>query len=901
MDEDGCAQASTGRKALLNRDILLDSKTIPPALRPNLVPRGRLLRRLEDGLAAGRELTLISAPAGFGKTTLLAEWARRAGRPVAWLTLEESENDPALFLRYLVESIRKSVETVSPLLPQLLQSPQPASPRGLLPPLLNELARAGPFLMIFDDYHLVTAPAVHALVGFLIEHLPASMHLALGTREDPPLPLARSRARGLVTELREADLRFSLPETKEFLSRSLDLALPAEAAETLEARTEGWVAGLQLAAFALQKEDVQPEKFLAAFSGDHRYVMDYLVVEVLERLPEEIRGFLRRTSILDRLSAPLCDAVIEGSGSQAVLEQLENSNIFLFPLDARREWYRYHRLFAEFLKARLEPREEALLHARAAAWYESRRMPYLAVRHALDAGALTGGYTEAARLIRLAAEDGIREGRAQTLLGWLDSLPKELLLADPELALYKGWAFTLTGNFADAAGLADHALRSVMDLPGKEAVRGKAFLLQAFLALMEKTDYPGTIRLAARAVEDLRGREDQWLPMAHWLLAEPHERMGHIGQAILTLQESRKALPAPLSHLFTDLVDMMLVYDLNLAGRRREALAVCEETIRARSALEEEESSPTSCMLLARQAMLYYESDELDRAHRVLEEAVAYGTRHRQEPFVTFARGISAPILLARGETDAALEALEQAAGFARQTGLTDLGTILAMEANIRLRLGRLDWIAHWAEETGCSIEEEPQYIRLDAHLVFARWLLARGSHAEAGRWLARLRAFLEQWEIRRPLITVHILSALQADRTGGESAAREHLTRALLLSAPEEYIRAFLDEEGRVLELLPAVRGVEPAFTDRLLSGRGTPPPRPSAAATDALPEPLSAREIEILRLVAKGLSNAQIAERLVIALATAKRHMQNIYGKLGVNSRMQAVAEGRRRGMIE
>jgi LuxR family maltose regulon positive regulatory protein len=885
----------------VNRDILLDSKTVPPALRPNLISRARLLRQLEEGLAAGRELTLVSAPAGFGKTTLLAEWARCAGRPAAWLTLEESENDPALFLRYLVESIRKPAEAVSPLLPQLLQSPQPAAPQSLLPPLLNELARAGPLLLILDDYHLVSAPAVHALVGYLIEHLPPTTHLALGTREDPPLPLARSRARGLVTEVRESDLRFSLAETEEFLARSLSPAPPVEAAQTLEARTEGWVAGLQLAAFALQKERAAPEKFLAAFSGDHRYVMDYLVVEVLERLPEETRAFLRRTSILDRLSAPLCDAVIEGSGSRAVLEQLESSNIFLFPLDSRREWYRYHRLFAEFLRARLDPREEAGLHARAAAWYESRRMPYQAVRHALDAGALTGDYGEAARLIRLAAEDGIREGHAQTLLGWLDSLPKDMLSADPELAVYKGWAFTLTGDFADAAGIAAQVLRSVSDSPGKEGTRGKAFLLQAFLALMERTDYPETIRLATLAGEDLRGREDQWLPMAYWLLAEPHERMGNVAQAILTLQESRSALPASLSHLFTDLVDMMLVYDLNLAGRRREALAVCRETIRARNS-REEESSPTSCMLLARQAMLYYESDELERAHGLFEEAVAYGTRHRQEPFVAFARGICAPIIMARGGAEAALDALEQAAALARQTGLTDLGTILAMEANIRLRLGRLDAVARWAQEAGCSAEEEPQYIRLDTNLAFARWLLARGACTEAGRWLARLRAFLESWEIRRPLITAHILSALQADRAGGGEDAREHLARALRFSASEEYVRAFLDEEERVLELLPMARGVEPAFADRLLlPGRSGPSPRAAAAAADALPEPLSAREIEILRLLARGLTNAQIAGRLVIALATVKRHVQNIYGKLGVNSRAQAAAEGRARGLIE
>jgi LuxR family maltose regulon positive regulatory protein len=891
----------------VNRDVLLDGKTNPPGLRAGLISRPRLLSQLDDGLSARRELTLISAPAGFGKTTLLAEWADRAARPAAWLSLEETENDPALFLRYLVESIRKSAGSISPLLPQLLQPPQSASPQNALPVLLNELSRAEPFLLILDDYHLVTAPGVHEIIAFLLEHIPPSLHIAIGTREDPPLPLARFRAGGLVTELREADLRFSTAETEEFLARSMNLTLPPQAVETLEARTEGWVAGLQLAAFALKKEGGRPEKFLADFSGDHRYVMDYLVVEVLERLPPETRDFLRHTAILDRLCAPLCDSVIGGEGSQAVLEQLEASNIFLFPLDSRREWYRYHRLFAEFLKARLAPAEETALHLRAAAWYESRRMPFQAVRHALAAGALAGDYAEAARLIRITAEDGIREGRSQTLLDWMDSLPSKLLQTDPELLMYKGWALTLTGDLSRAGLLAAQAEQTAP--AGDRSMRGKISLLMAFLALMQKGDLPETIRLAEHAIKELRDGGEQWLPMAHWLLAEPYERMGNLEQAIRTLMESRSALSGSFSHLFADLVDLMLVYDLNLAGRRREALAVCRETIHRRTMIEEE-SSPTSCMLLARQAMLLYESNELDQARLLYEQAVDYGRRHSQEPFVTFARGTCAPLLLALGKDDDAEAALEQAAASARQSGLTDLGTVLAAQAHLRLRLGDRNSVNRWVEEAGCTADEEPQYMRLDTQLVYVRWLLAQGESEAAVQVLAKLRAFLEKSGIRRPLISARILSALLADRMGDRPSVIDHLSAAVRLAAPEEYLRVFLEEEPRTLELLPAVRDADPPFVDRLLAAAaGAAEPENAEAGSPAaktgreesLPEPLSVREIEILRLVAKGLSNAQISERLVIALATVKRHVQNIYGKLGVNSRTQAVAEGRRNKLIE
>jgi LuxR family maltose regulon positive regulatory protein len=596
-----------------------------------------------------------------------------------------------------------------------------------------------------------------------------------------------------------------------------------------------------------------------------------------------------------------------------LLEQLEASNIFLFPLDSRREWYRYHRLFAEFLKARLSPAEETALQRRAAAWYESHRMPFLAVRHALDAGALSGDYAEAARLIRAAAEEGIREGRSQTLLDWMRSLPGKMLSTDPELMLYKGWALTLTGGFPEAVVLAAQAEQAAAAGAGGRSVRGKIALLQAFLALMQRGDLPETVRRAERAIEDLQAGGEQWLPMAHWLLAEPYERMGQLEQAIRTLKESRKVLPATLSHLFTDLVDIMLVYDLNLAGKRREALEICRETLRRRDSTEEG-SSPTSCMLLARQAMLHYEADELNRARELYGQAVEYGRRHRQEPFVTFARGTCAQLLLALGKTNDAAEALDQAVDAARQSGLTDLGTVLAARANFRLQLGDEDSVRRWIEEAGCSDDEEPQYLRLDTQLVYVRWLLRRGSLDRAGQTLSRLRAFLEPAGIRRPLITVRILSALLADRRGDRPSAVDHLAAAVRLASPEDYLRVFLEEEPRTLSLLPAVRDADPPFIDRLLSAAartpaavdlsappGPLPAGPRSGGEDVLAEPLSVREIEILRLLAKGLSNSQIAERLVIALATVKRHVQNIYGKLGVNSRTQAVAEGRRRKLVE
>src|SRR5437588_5458158 len=422
---------------------ILATKLYLPRLRPNVVFRPRLLERLNEGVH--RKLTLISAPVGFGKTTLVSEWVEGIERPTAWLSLDEGDNDPTRFLTYLVAALQTIAATIGQGVLGVLQSPQPPPPEAMLTALLNDItALSDQFVLVLDDYHVLEAKAVDHALTFLLEHLPPQMHLVIATREDPPLPLARLRARGHLTEVRAADLRFTPSEAAAFLNQVMGLDLSAEDIAALERRTEGWIAGLQLAALSLQGHQDVPA-FIRAFAGDHRYIVDYLVEEVLQRQPEPVRSFLLQTSILDRLNGSLCDAVTGQEEGNARLEALERGNFFVVPLDDRRHWYRYHHLFAEVLSAPLmaQPRDQvATLHRRASAWYEQHGSVADAIRHALAAE----DFERAAGLVELAVPAMGRNRQEATVLGWLRALPDELVRARPVLSVHYAGALLLHGE-----------------------------------------------------------------------------------------------------------------------------------------------------------------------------------------------------------------------------------------------------------------------------------------------------------------------------------------------------------------------------------------------------------------------------------------------------------------------
>lgn len=901
---------------------LLTTKLHIPPPRSNVVPRPRLIERLDEGLRRGHRLTLVSAPAGFGKTTLVTEWICGSAREVAWVSLDEGDNDPVQFLNYLVAALQQVDGGIGRPVQQILQSPQLPPTQGLITPLINAVTAVGTALtLVLDDYQLISAAAVHQMVQFLVEHQPPKMHVVISTREDPPLPLAQLHARGQVTEIRERALRFTAEEATAFLNQAMGLSLSVEAVIALEAHTEGWIAGLQLAAVALQKSQEDADTFIAAgclsssFTGDNRYVMDYLVTEVLERQPEAMRNFLRQTAILDRLTASLCDAVTGRQDSQAMLEQLEGANLFLIPLDHRHAWYRYHQLFGEVMRTTLDPEEEQLLHQRAARWYEAHGYMSPAINHALVYGSESGDLDDAERLVCLAAEETIHSGNLMTVRGWLDALPDARVRASGALATYKGWVLALTGDMALAKNYAEAAearLRQAcpergqgvcgQDIHGGRAEAatywGQLLALRSFIAVLYHQDYPSAIELATGALQALSEDQAHWRVIALWTMAESQERTRNITEAIATLREARRTGRTLRKQIFAAAVDVFLASALNAHGQRREAIAICEDTIN-RYTDDAGRPSPVAGLAFSRLGTLEYEANQLDLAREHLDKGVALGEQLALRGDLVFSYGLSALTLHAQGETDAALKAVQKAYQFAVQTGLSDAEWPLALEANIRMQQGDIPFARRWAEKAGLSPEDAPGYLRIEQHLAYSRLLLAQGRLSDARRWLARLEHFTQERGLYRWLITVHILQALTAERSGDLAVARDLLSQALEIAAPENYTRAFLDEDERIIPLLADVRDVAPSFVDQLLDGAAIATPQQEIAARPLI-EPLSERELEVLGLIAAGLSNREIAQELVIALGTVKRHINNIYGKLSVHRRTEAVAVSRDLGLI-
>jgi LuxR family maltose regulon positive regulatory protein len=568
----------------MSTPLLTTTLYIPPA-RPNLVPRPRLLRRLDEGLRLGHRLTLVSAPAGFGKTTLVTEWVCSLSREVAWLSVDEEDNDPKRLFTYLIAALRQIGGEIGHAARSLLNAPQQPPAESIVTLLLNDLlAGSEEFILVLDDYHFIKARQVHDALAFLLDHQPPAMHLVLVTRHDPPLPLALLRARGQISEIRERDLRFTPEEASAFLRQTMGLSLTSEAVKALEARTEGWITGLQLAALALQEDpgSADAESFVAGFTGDDRYVMDYLIAEVLQRQPPAMREFLRQTAILDRLSASLCNAVVkikdwnlEGGKqpiaglrslvsrpqSQAFLEYLDQANLFIVPLDNRRQWYRYHRLFAEFLRTTLDPEVEKSLHRRAARWYEDEGLLSRAIQHALAYASISEDWNDAERLIRLAAEETVQKGGLLTLGNWLDALPEASVRAGGALAIYRAWVMALNGELSRAAEYTQAAEKCLDRSKASAAERGKLLTLRSFIAVFGPQDYEAALDLAAGALQLLEEDQVYWRVMALWAMAESQERTRNVTEAIATLREARRTGRLLAGQLFFAPAELFLATD----------------------------------------------------------------------------------------------------------------------------------------------------------------------------------------------------------------------------------------------------------------------------------------------------------------------------------------------------
>lgn len=905
-----------------SRDALLVTKLYIPYARPTqgVVPRPRLLDRLSHGLAS--RLILVSAPAGFGKTTLLSEWLAVCGRPAAWLSLDAADNDPVRFQRYLVAALQTIAPQIGGTAQESLRSPQPPPVESILTLLVNEICSLPDHLiLVLDDYHTIEAAAIHSAMAFLLDNLPPRLHLVIATRADPPLPLARWRSRSQLVEVRTDDLRFTPDESATFLNQVMGLSLSAEDIAALESRTEGWIVGLQMAAISMQGR-TDAAAFIRTFSGSHHYVMDYLVEEILSRQPEDIRTFLLQTSILERLAGSLCDAVTGQARSQAVLERLEEANLFLVPLDDERRWYRYHHLFRDVLRAKLRreyPAQEIqALHRRASQWYEQHGQIDKAVRHALQ----VKDFDRVAALIERFAGLVLQRGDLTTLLHWLGALPDTPVRASPRLSMIYAWTLLTSSQFEAveprlqdverALGItANRAAKDPMLSVDLRGALGEVLCIRANLAF-HHADLPRVLTLSQQATDCLTDDVETGLfhtrPMLRGVVtfntALAHEFSGDVRLASEMFDETI-ALSRPINNAHLVMLSFShLAHMQSIQGRLRQAVRTYHQAIQ----YAQESTFPPSPLL----GMVHVglgnvlcEWNELERAQSHVRQGIDLARLWSNWETLVPGYLCLARLQAARGDWVGAAQVLTDLAD--RMPPLQSpwgMPLVRAHQARLGMWQGDLDAAAAWVWQTDLSVEGDLAYLREPEAIILARVLAALGRLDDAARLFERLLAAAEAGERTGRVIEVLIGQSLVLQAQGKPDTALATLKRTLALAEPEGYMRVFIDEGAAMAGLLAQVTSF-PAYAARLLAAFQGPEARgagaPGAVAQPStLLEPLSQRELEILRLLAGGLSNRQIAERLVLAVGTVKAHVHTIYGKLGVQGRVQAITRARELNLL-
>jgi LuxR family maltose regulon positive regulatory protein len=903
---------------------LLETKFYLPRPRSRLVVRPRLSERLNRTIES--KLTLVSAPAGFGKTTLLSAWLAAGpadGRSAAWLSLDQGDNEPDSFWTYLVAALQTVDPVVGARALSLLQGPQPPPLETTLTTLLNELgAVPNDVVLVLDDYHVIDAQAINDNMTFLLDHLPRQIHLVIATRADPALPLARLRARGELVEIRAADLRFTPDEAAAYLNEVMRLDLGASDVAALEARTEGWIAALQLAALSIRgREDVAG--FIAGFAGDDRYIVDYLVEEVLHRQPEQVRSFLLETSILGELNGPLCDAVTGSSGGKAMLDVLDRGNLFLVPLDDRRQWYRYHHLFADVLRARLlDERPELVpkLHRRACEWLEQTGERSEAIRHALAAHDME----RAADLIELAWPATGQYDQAATLRRWLEALPDEVIRARPVLSVAYAATLLVGGKIegveerlrdaerwldATADGRAGPAVPSA----GMVVVDEEEFIrLPCSIALyraaqaMAVGDVAGTMT-HARRVLDLVGEDDHsrrgaaagLLGLVSWTTGDLEAAHRLYAESMASLQRA--------GHLTTVIGCAFVQADIRIAqGRLRDAMRTYE---RGLALATEGGGHPLrgAADMHVGMSELFRERNDLETASRHLRVGRELGEDNGLEQNPYRSRVAAARIRQAEGDLDGALVLLDAAERVYASNFSPDVRPVAAVRARVWIAQGNLAAAWGWAQEHRVTATDELSYLHEFEHATLARLLLAQGSRDGAEHDIdaaiglsERLLAAAETGARNGSAIDILVVQALARHARGDPTGALASLHRAVALAEPEDYVRAFVDEGPAMTALLKraAKQPSAPVYLRRLTAAAVTVDGRVTPA--QPLIEPLSERELEVLRLLGSELGGPEIARELTVSLATVRTHSRNIYAKLGVNSRRAAVHRAAELGLL-
>lgn len=882
-------------------EVLIATKLRAPAVRSQVMPRPSLMQQLDD--ASQRVLTLVAAPAGFGKTSLLNTWRQERDKPVAWVSLDAGDNDPVRFWTYTLTALEEQCEGAVELALAMLRAPQLPPMQALLASVVNALNQNPQALtLVLDDYHLITHEAIHEALAWFLEQLPPTFHFIIASRSDPPLPLARWRARASLLELRAPELRFAREEVSSFLTEVQALSLEPTELRQLEERTEGWPAGLQLAALSL-KGSADPGLLIAKLSGSQRHILDYLLEEVLEHQPPERREFLLTTSILRTFCASLCDAVSGREDSQAVLEQLEADNLFLVPLDEDRRWYRYHHLFAEALAARLEqqdPKKLAEVHGRASRWFEAHGWMSDAARHALAFGEAE----RAASLVAAEAPVLLKRGETETLERWLRSLPEEVIAANPRLCAVHAWVLLFKGEFDKADARLEQAAAQE---PDDDVVRGEVLAVRAFIIGLRMR--PEEAFALSREALELLPEDHMLRDLAVMTLASEDIFSGHPEKAAEAFSHAAQLSRQQGNRFGTVFALYQAAEATMLQGKLRQAAEIYREAERA-ATLPSGQALPIIGMAWIGLGEVHREWNKLEEAERYFTEGIKLCAQTGE---LTASDGLGwlARLRHAKGEHDKALDTLEEVARVLESMDTPEVRHAVAWnKARLWVWQGHLDVAAHWKKEVEHEADTLLIHVGEQVHLTLARVELAQGKPSAALSRLERLRPPALEAKRMISVLSIMLLQALALEAQGKTHKALELLSSALTFAEPEGFVRLFADEGASVAALLVKLRaarevepgifaGWTPTYLDALLDAFDE-----EALALDGeLPEEveaLSERELEVLRHIAVGGSNKQVAKALDIAPSTVKWYVNTIFGKLQVKSRTQAVARARELGML-
>jgi len=872
-------------KEVLVSSSLLSTKLGIPQSRPALVARPRLIEKLNQGQP--NKLILISAPAGFGKTTLAVEWVRQIDHKITWLSLEGSDSDPARFLYYFIAALKVIEPGIGERTQAMLAEPSAAASEMVLTSLVNEIASIrSKFTLVVDDYHVIESMQTHRLLASIIEHQPVHMHLLIATREDPPLPLPRLRALGQVTEIRQHDLCFNTQETREFLQEIMGLTVPEGSIAALERRTEGWIAGLQLAALSMQgQRDI--DGFVRQFTGSNRFVLDYLLEEVFAGQSEEVREFLLWTSHLERFCGPLCDYILKRSDSQERLEYLEQMNLFTFPLDLSRHWYRYHRLFGELLRTRCNARSPSGvvdIHRRAYQWYYSAGLTEDAIHHAIAAQDLDA----AAELIIEINGSLLKRGEIATLLGWYHNFTDEMLQADPMLCLGYSWLLMLSGQFELASKYLGYVEQ---ETPPGSPTAGEIAAAQAFLARMEG-DHMRMIELSQRALAQLPEDELEMRAIIATNLGLAYWHMGDMEATEPVLDEAIRCASATGNH-YAALTALILMGRVKAV---RGHLHAAEKVFK--QAIQQGAEIPINTLAYMDLSALNYEWNNLSECEANLQQAINLSERIGNDEFLVACWMIAARLKATQGNSVAAYQILADARDRIRDRDvpMPARARVAATQINVALANDDLGTAKRWGTEL--DDKADCHAFHRFFNLTRARLMLALDQREAAQVFLAECydQALASGWEYG--LCAVRVLQSIsEAD----PERALGHLSPALQDAKAAGYLRTFIDAGYEIIPLLKLAiqRGIEVDYAARILA-IGEALPLQTIAQQDGLVEPLSDRELEVMRLVAAGLSNRKIAEQLVISPGTVKTHVHNLCGKLGVTNRMEASVKARELGLL-